>query len=79
MDAAVNRAAADEMGHADLRVQALEERGLSQATVDVIARASGVSIAAPALERKTYLSASLSQTTLGRACRRRSRSWASTR
>ena len=31
MDAAVDRAAADEMGHADLRVEALEEQGLSQA------------------------------------------------
>jgi putative ABC transport system permease protein len=63
MDAAVNRAAADEMGRADLRVQALEERGLSGATVEVIAGTSGVSIAAPALERKTYLAAGLSQTT----------------
>jgi len=62
MDAAVDRAAADEMGHADLRVQALEELGLSQATVDVIAGAPGVVVAAPALERMTYLSASPNQT-----------------
>jgi putative ABC transport system permease protein len=62
MDAAVDSAAADEMGHADLRVQALEERGLSQATVDVIAGSAGVAVAAPALERKTYFSARLSQT-----------------
>lgn len=58
MDAAVDRAAADEMGHADLRVGALEERGLSQETVDLIKRVAGVSVAAPALERETYLSAS---------------------
>jgi putative ABC transport system permease protein len=58
MDAAVDRAAADEMGHADLRVGALEETGLSQQTVDLIKGAAGVSIAAPALERRTYLSAS---------------------
>ena len=57
MDAAVDRAAADEMGRADLRVGALEEQGLSQATVDVIAHTGGVSVAAPALERKTYLGA----------------------
>jgi len=58
MDAAVDRAAADEMGHADLRVGALEERGLSQQTVDLVKGVAGVSVAAPALERKTYLSAS---------------------
>ena len=62
MDAAVDRAAADEMGHADLRVDALEERGLSQVTVDAIERTSGVSIAAPALERRTYLAAGPNQT-----------------
>jgi putative ABC transport system permease protein len=61
MDAAVDRAAADEMGHADLRVAALEERGLSQATIDAISGTTGVAIAAPALERQTYLSASLNQ------------------
>jgi putative ABC transport system permease protein len=55
MDAAVDRAAADEMGRADLRVGALEEQGLSQATVDVIAQTGGVSVAAPALEQRTYL------------------------
>ena len=62
MDAAVDRAAADEMGHADLRVAALEERGLSRETVAVIDGLAGASIAAPALERKTYLAASPNQT-----------------
>lgn len=62
MDAAVDRAAADDMGHAALRVQALEERGLSAETVAIIEGAAGVSVAAPALERKTYLAASLDQT-----------------
>jgi len=62
MDSAVDKAAADEIGHADLRVQALEESGLSQATVDVIDHVAGVSVAAPALERKTYLATSLTQT-----------------
>jgi len=62
MDAAVDRAAADEMGHADLRVEAFQEQGLTPDTVGVIERAPGVAVAAPALERMTYLSASLNQT-----------------
>jgi putative ABC transport system permease protein len=61
MDAAVNKAASDEMGSAALRVQALEERGLSSATVAVIEKASAVSVAAPALERKTFLATSVNQ------------------
>jgi putative ABC transport system permease protein len=61
MDAAVDKAAADEMGRSDLRVGALEEQGLSQATVDAISGVAGVSIAAPALERKTYFAAGASQ------------------
>jgi putative ABC transport system permease protein len=62
MDAAVDKAAADEMGHADLRVGALEESGLSRETVAIIDGLAGASIAAPALERKTYLSVSPNQT-----------------
>jgi putative ABC transport system permease protein len=61
MDAAVARAAADEMGHSAVRVEALEERGLSPETVAAITRTAGVEVAAPALERKTYLAATLSQ------------------
>ena len=61
MDAAVARAAADEMGHSAVRVEALEERGLSPETVAAITKTAGVEVAAPALERKTYLAASLSQ------------------
>ena len=57
MDAAVARAAADEMGSSALRVEALEERGLSPATVALITRTAGVGVAAPALERETYLAA----------------------
>jgi putative ABC transport system permease protein len=62
MDAAVDRAASDEMGRAVLRVQALEERGLSPVAVQVAEQEAGVSVAAPALERKTYLAASPNQT-----------------
>ncbi len=61
MDAAIARAAADEMGHSAVRVEALEERGLSPATVAAITKTAGVEVAAPALERKTYLAPSLSQ------------------
>jgi putative ABC transport system permease protein len=66
MDAAVDRAAADEMGRAVLRVQALEERGLSSVAVHVAEQAVGVSVAAPALERKTYLAVSPNQTASAR-------------
>ncbi|MGD0020552.1 MAG: FtsX-like permease family protein [Candidatus Limnocylindrales bacterium] len=62
MDAAVGRAAADEMGHSALRVLALAERGLSKEAVAAVTKTAGVDVAAPALERKTYLAASLSQT-----------------
>ncbi len=59
MDAAVERAAADEMGRAALRVEALEERGLGPETRDIVAATPGVAVAAPALERRTYLAAGL--------------------
>ncbi|HEX7490623.1 MAG TPA: FtsX-like permease family protein [Candidatus Limnocylindrales bacterium] len=62
VDSAVDRAAADEIGRADLRVSALEEGGLTAATLQSISQIAGVAVAAPALERKTYLAASLSQT-----------------
>ena len=62
VDSAIDKAATDEMGHSDLRVTALEEGGLTQATVADIEKVAGIAVAAPALERKTYLAASLSQT-----------------
>ena len=61
MDAAVDRAAADEMGHATLRVHALEERGLGPVTVAAVKGVPVVAVVAPGLERKTYLAASPSQ------------------
>jgi putative ABC transport system permease protein len=66
MDEAVDRAAADEIGHAVLRVQALEERGLGPETVAAIEGVRGLSVAAPALERKTYVAAGPDQTATGR-------------
>jgi putative ABC transport system permease protein len=62
MESAVNRAATDEMGYAAVRVQALEEKGLSPETVEIVRRSPAVQAAAPALERKTYLAVNLSQT-----------------
>jgi putative ABC transport system permease protein len=62
MDAAVTRAASDEMGRASLRVEALEERGLSPAAVLAVERAAGVSVAAPALRRRTYMAVRPGQT-----------------
>ena len=62
MDAAVGRAAADEMGRSAVRVRTLEERGLSPEAVALVTRTAGVDVAAPALERQTYLAAGLSQT-----------------
>ncbi len=62
MEAAVERAAADEMGRATLRVLTLEEKGLSADVVAVVEGEPGVAVAAPALEHQTYLSASLSPT-----------------
>jgi putative ABC transport system permease protein len=62
MDAAVDRAAADEMGRASLRLAALEERGLTPATLAVVKGVGGVAVAAPALEQKTYLAVGQGQT-----------------
>jgi ABC-type lipoprotein release transport system permease subunit len=41
MDAAVDRAAADEIGHAALRVEALEERGFTPQAVQAISHVAG--------------------------------------
>lgn len=62
LNAAVDKAAADEMGWADLRVAALEEQGFDQTTVQTIGQVAGVGVAAPALERMTYLAVSPTQT-----------------
>ncbi len=55
IEASVDRTVATLTGEADLRVAALGEAGLSEATVRTIAETSGVAIAAPVLERRTYL------------------------
>lgn len=55
IEAAVAAAVDDQVGRADLRVAAFGEVGLSADTLKLIAETPGVSIVAPALERRTYL------------------------
>ncbi|HSL34927.1 MAG TPA: FtsX-like permease family protein [Candidatus Limnocylindrales bacterium] len=55
IDASIDRTVRDLVGRADLRVAAFQDRGLSPETVAAIADAPGVVVAAPVLERRTYL------------------------
>ena len=55
IDAAIERTVADVVGRADLRVAAFLDRGLSPAALEVIRSSSGVALAAPAVERRTFL------------------------
>jgi putative ABC transport system permease protein len=57
IETAIDRTVADIAGRADLRVTAFEERGLSPASLEAIRATAGVEVAAPALERRTYLGA----------------------
>jgi putative ABC transport system permease protein len=57
IDASIDRTVRDLVGRADLRVAAFQDRGLSPETVAAIADAPGVVVAAPVLERRTYLEA----------------------
>src|SRR5689334_5878971 len=55
VEASVQSTVRDLVGHADLRVAAFGETGLSPETVATIAATPGVAVAAPALEQRTYL------------------------
>ena len=55
VEASVQSTVRELVGRADLRVAAFGETGLSADTVAAIADAPGVAVAAPALERRTYL------------------------
>ena len=57
IEAAVDRSVSTLVGRADLRVAAFRESGLSEATLATIVATPGVTVAAPAFERRTYLSA----------------------
>ncbi|MBP1705422.1 MAG: hypothetical protein H6Q36_1161 [Chloroflexi bacterium] len=54
LDAAAASTVRERLGNADVRISALEERGLSPASVAAAAAAPGVAIAAPQLEARTY-------------------------
>ncbi|HEX5239882.1 MAG TPA: ABC transporter permease, partial [Candidatus Limnocylindrales bacterium] len=55
LDASVDRTVNDIVGHADLRVSAFLESGLSDASLQAIASTPGVAATAAALEHRTFL------------------------
>jgi putative ABC transport system permease protein len=57
LDRSIDRTVASLVGRADLRVTAFAETGLSGRTLAAIAGVPGVALAAPAIERRTYLGA----------------------
>jgi putative ABC transport system permease protein len=59
IDASIDRTVRDLVGRADLRVTAFGAAGLSADSVAAIGAAPGVVVAAPVLERRTYLEADL--------------------
>jgi putative ABC transport system permease protein len=59
IDASIDRTVRDLVGRADLRVAAFQDRTLSAESVAAIAGAPGVVVAAPVLERRTYLAPSV--------------------
>jgi putative ABC transport system permease protein len=60
--ASIDRTVRDLVGRADLRVESFGPTGLSPASEAAVEGAPGVSLAAPALERRTYLSPGAGQT-----------------
>ena len=59
IDASVDSTVRGLLGRADLRVAAFGEGGLSAETVRTIGSTPGIAVAAPALERRTYLQAAV--------------------
>ncbi|TAK02622.1 MAG: ABC transporter permease [Chloroflexota bacterium] len=57
IEAAVDRTVRDVVGSADLRVAAFLDSGLSDPTVEAIRTTDGVTVAAPTIERRTFLGA----------------------
>ena len=62
VEASVQSTVRELVGRADLRVAAFGETGLSADTVAAISVAPGVAVAAPALERRTYLGSGFEST-----------------
>jgi putative ABC transport system permease protein len=56
IERSIDRTVGDLVGRADLRVSAFQERGLSDETVSAIRSTPGVSVAAPQIEQRVYLS-----------------------
>ncbi len=57
LDASIDRTVASLVGRADLRVAAFAETGLTASSLDAVSAVPGVALAAPAIERRTYLGA----------------------
>jgi putative ABC transport system permease protein len=57
IDRSVDRTVRDLVGRADLRISAFAEGGLADATVGTIRGTAGVAVAAPRIERRTFLAA----------------------
>src|SRR6188508_2797835 len=62
IESAIDRTVRDIVGRADLRVAAFGDEGLSPESVAAIDQAPGVVVAAPVLERRTYLVPELTAT-----------------
>src|SRR5947207_8172198 len=61
IDRSVDRSVRDIVGRSDLRVAAFTERGLSADTLQQIRDTPGIAVAAPEIERRTYLAPSPGQ------------------
>jgi putative ABC transport system permease protein len=59
IDRSIDRSVSDLLGRADVRVAALDGGGLSAEAVTAIESIPGVAVAAPQIERRTYLAASV--------------------
>ncbi|HET9614344.1 MAG TPA: FtsX-like permease family protein [Candidatus Limnocylindrales bacterium] len=62
ISASIDRTVRDLVGRADLRIEAFGPSGLSPASDAAVEGAPGVAVAAPALEKRTYLSPAANQT-----------------
>jgi putative ABC transport system permease protein len=61
IDAAIDRTVADAVGRADVQVSAFADAGFTAGALDVIRSTEGVSLAAPVVERRTFLQAPVGQ------------------
>jgi putative ABC transport system permease protein len=55
IERSIDRTVEDLVGRADVRISSFRETGLSDETVEAIRATPGVAVAAPAVERRTYL------------------------